>query len=53
MNALPGVFLAVALVVVLEARGTDLSRMFVRAWVWLYTLPVPRAARERRREELA
>ncbi len=53
MNALPGVFLAVALVVVLEARGLDVSRMFVRAWVWLYTLPVPRAARERRRDELA
>ncbi len=50
---LPGVFLALALVVVLEAGGLDVSRMFVRAWVWLYTRPVPRAVRERRREELA
>ncbi len=54
MNALlPGVCLAVALVVALEAVGLDVSQMFVRAWVWLYTQPVPRAARDRRREELA
>ncbi len=50
---LPGVFLAAGLAVVLEAAGLDVSRMVVRAWVWVYTLPVPRDVRERRREELA
>lgn len=46
-------FLALGLAAVLEAVGLDVSRMLVRAWVWLYTVPVPCDARERRREELA
>jgi hypothetical protein len=48
-----GVFLVLCMAVILEAAGTDVSRLVVMTWVRIYTAGVPAEDRDRRREEMA
>ena len=52
-EAVATAWLLLALAVVLEAAGLDVSRTLVRGWVWIYTALVPAERRDRRREEMA